>query len=446
MRGLRIASRFRLVGLWLLVLFASAALVPWSHPDPTDEVEWTAISILHWQQLTRGGPPAGLEFEDEAARAAGPWRSGAQRTLFGFPSANLPKLVWGAVLDAAGERAADAIVFDTFEHRDPARGARASRELERAVGIARLVTFAAFGLAGALLALFARELVPGPWGWGCAAIALVLWLATPAVRDAATFVRGDWFMVAGTFATLLAALRLRPAIAGERGARAALRAGAVLGLACGLTVAAKLNGVFVVPVVLAWAAAARRRAVPRSGRTFAAALALLAATSVLTFVLLHPYLWGNPVGAVEALFERWNWMREFLRRDWSLRAGLIAPRGFGEGLELFVLRLCGRDDPWRALTTLPLRPFLLPLALVGVLGIAWRAQAAALREGARLLALAMLVVGLGTAAWLPIDWPRYWLPALALACVLEARAVLELGARWGRARVQKRSAPQVPPS
>ncbi len=114
----RLAPLARLLGLWLAVLALAVPLVPWSHADATDEVEWTAIAILHWQQLTRGGPPAGLEFEDEAGRAAGAWRSGAQRTLFGYPSANLPKLLWGAVLDAAGERRADAIVFDVFEQRD----------------------------------------------------------------------------------------------------------------------------------------------------------------------------------------------------------------------------------------------------------------------------------------------------------------------------------------
>ena len=430
MRVPRLAAPARLLALWLAVLALAAPLVPWTHADPTDEVEWTAIAILHWQQLTRGGPPAGLEFEGQAERAAGVWRSGAQRTLFGFPSANLPKLVWGAALDLAGERRADAIVFDTFEHRDPARGARAARELERAVRVARGVTFAVFGLAGALLAWLACALLPGRAGRACGALALVLWLATPAVRESATFVRGDHFMVAGTLATLLGCLR-----AGER--RDA-RTAAWLGLLCGLTVSAKLNGVFVVPVVALW------WLVPRPRAALATA-ALLVAVACATFCALHPYLWDAPLTGLEAALGRWRWMRDFLREDWAVRARLVAPVGFAEGWSLFARRLCVLEDPWRALCTLPLRPLLLPAGLALAAAAAWRPGEAGARSGARLLVLAVVGVGLGTAAWLPIDWPRYWLPALALACLLEARLVVELVGRIARRRAtRKPGAAQVP--
>jgi hypothetical protein len=433
----RLAPAARFLGLWLAVLALAAPLVPWSHEDSTDEVEWTAIAILHWQQLTRGGPPAGLEFEDEAALAAGPWRSGAQRTLFGFPSANLPKLVWGAVLDAAGRRSADPIVFDAFEQRDRERGARAERELAPALRIARGVTFAVTGLAGALLVLLAREFAPGRRGWWCAALALALWLATPAVRESATFVRGDPFLLAATLATLLAALRRRAALRGERGGRALLAAGAGLGLACGLVVSAKLNGVFVVPLIAAWMAQAWLGGPRASPRAAGAALLAFALAACATFFVLHPALWDAPLQALGQALERWRWMRAFLREDWGPRARLIVPESFGAGWNLFVHRLCLREDPWRVLCALPLRPALLPLALGAAAWTGLRAAEGPARDAARLLALCMLVLGLGTAAWLPVDWSRYWLSALIPVTLLEARAVVALVERVARGRVRK---------
>lgn len=431
----RPATFARLLALWLLVLAVAAPLVPWSHADSTDEVEWTAIAILHWQQLAHGAPPGGLEFEDEARRAAGPWRSGAQRTLFGYPSANLPKLVWGAVLDLAGEREADAIVFDVFEQLDRERGARAERELARAVRIARGVTFAVSALAGALLMLLARELCPGRRGWACAWIALALWLATPAVRASATFVRGDAFLLAATLAALLAALRWRTALRGARGPRALFGASALLGLAAGLAVSAKLNGVLVVPVLAAWLGYAR----PAGARACTGAAAAFTAALTLSFLALHPYLWDAPLAALVDTLGRWRWMRDFLREDWALRARLVAPQDFGEGWNLFVQRLCVREDPWRSLCALPLRPLVLPLALLAASWTALRAEDERERAGARLLAFTAAVFALGTAAWLPIDWSRYWLSALVAATLLEARLAVALGERLA-SRLRRRAA------
>lgn len=419
----RMVSLARCVGLWLAVLAIAAPLVPWSHADDTDEVEWTAIAICHWQQVTRGGPPAGLEFEDERGREAGPWKSGVQRTLFGYPSSNLPKLVWGAALDLAGERSADGIVFDVFEQRDRARGARAAAELERAVGIARGVTFAVWGLAGALLLLFARAVAPVGQGWLCGALALALWLATPAVRQSATFVRGDPFLLATTLLALLAALRLRPALAGARGPRSLLLAGAGLGFLCGLVVASKLNGVFVPATLALWSTWEWWAGGRAHGRAAATAALLFALATGASYLVLHPHLWDGPLAGAADMLERWRWMRDFLRTDWAPRARLVAPEGLLEGWNLFVHRLCVREDPWRVLSGLPLRPLLLPLATCAALWSLLRGAEVARREDLRLLVLSALVFGLGTAAWLPIDWSRYWLSALVPACVLEARLV-----------------------
>jgi hypothetical protein len=444
MEGPRMVSIARCVGLWLAVLALAAPLVPWTHADDTDEVEWTAIAISHWQQVTRGGPPAGLEFEDERGREAGPWRSGVQRTLFGYPSSNLPKLVWGAALDLAGERTADGIVFDVFEQRDRVRGARAAAELERAEGIARGVTYAVWGLAGALLYLFARQLAPAGLGRACGALALVLWLATPAVRHSATFVRGDPFLLATTLLALLAALRARPALAGERGPRALWLSGAGLGCLCGLVVASKLNGVFVLPTLALWSTWVWWGSARAHPRAAAAAAGLFALGACATYLALHPHLWGDPLAGVADTLGRWRWMRDFLRTDWAPRARLVAPEGLVEGWNLFIQRLCVREDPWRVLLHLPLRPLFLPLALAASLWSRSRAVAAPQREALDLLVLTLVAFGLGTAAWLPIDWSRYWLSALVPVCVLEARL---LAAALGRARARwSRSDPASSPA
>ena len=90
-------------------LFALAYFAAWTTRDrrlegrlASDEPEWIAISILHWQQLVDGAPPAGAELDPASERSDNPWKQGVQRTTFGYMNPCLPKLVWGATLTAAG--------------------------------------------------------------------------------------------------------------------------------------------------------------------------------------------------------------------------------------------------------------------------------------------------------------------------------------------------------
>jgi hypothetical protein len=424
--------------VYLACLGIGAQVVDWRHDDPTDEVEWVAISILHWRQVTRGGPPAGAELERGAWRDAGPWRSGAQRTMFGYPSPNLPKLVLGAVLAAGDRRSADPIVFDVFEQFDPAAGAAAARDLEPAARIARRVVFAAFALCATLLALIACELLPGARGWCCAFLTLLLWFASPVTRASATFIRSDYFMLACVLGALLYALRARDVLAGARGTRGQQLAGAKLGLLCGLAVASKLNGVLLAPVVALWILASWWRA-PRAQRTPflrgpLPALALAGLTTCAVFYALHPRLWSEPIAGARDVLERWRDFREFLYVDWAPRADLAVAHDFGQGWNLFVRGLFAREDPWRALIGVPGRWLSLPVGLILLTYSALRRfPAGDLRatdpRDALTLALAAAITALGTALWLPIDWPRYWIPAAALAASIEGWALTTLLAR-----------------
>lgn len=446
-RSSRAARALRELAL-LGALFAAAWLVlgrvaTWQHVDRSDEAEWVAISILHWDQLVHGTAPAGAELDPPEWQKGGPWRRGVQRTMFGYPNPCLPKLVWGSLLHAKGFTTASPLVFDVFERADPAQGTQAQRELDPALPLARRVVLALACLSAVLIFLAAREALAGAWGWLCATLAYGLWFASPLVQGTATYVRTDFFMLPFALAALLLSLRARAAISGRRGPVRQALAGAALGLLCGLSVSSKLNGALACLCVTLWVPLAwwRARGEPSraSWRGPVAALALAGVSTCLVFLALNPRLWGDPLGGAADILARWERVMAFFQESWSQRTGVEIARTLPERVALFVDRTLTRDDPWRALTGVPAGALLMLAGLGGLAVRALRRQEGASSGSSSHASMVLLVFALvfagGTALWLPIDWERFWLPVAPLVVILEALALAWLArGAWTMAR------------
>jgi len=427
-----------------LILFASGWLIldfardrSRDHLLGSDEPEWIAISVLHWRQLL-GEPPAGDDLRPSLPGTS-PWARGVQATTFGYMNPCLPKLVWGASLRAAGHGEASPYVFQVFHRDAPGRGEAAQRALLPAAPLARRIVVLLAALTGVLVFFVARAVVPGAPGWWAAGSAWLLWSASPLVLATAGVIRTDYFMLAFAVGTLLFVLRARGALVGLRGLPAQLLAGAAVGLLGGLATSSKLNGALVLiafglAIPLSWWRAGERRG---SLGGLALGLVAAAAVSVGVFVALNPLLWSDPVEGVRMILARWEKLMNYFQDSWAPRTGVEVAHGLSERLGLFVRRTVGRDELLGSTTGLPVLGAL-PI-LGGVIALALQAGKAGPFRGAdddaRAAATIALVFGVvlvaGTAVWLPLDWPRLFLPAapavvLFEACLvgLAARAVL----------------------
>lgn len=437
-----------------LALGAAALLfaVAWWHlgrglerPDEDelfgDETCWVAISILHWGQVTRGDGPAGEGLDPPQWRGRGEWERGVQRTAFGYPSPCLPKLVWGAALELAGFQSASPLVFTAFVQQDVEAARDARKALQPALPIARKIVLALACACTILVAWTARAAVPGVWGWLAAALAAALWLASPIVRSTARDARTDYFMLAFALTALAVALKARRALAGERGAPAQCMWSIALGIVCGLCVASKLNGASLALCIglwiltLGWPGRAESLGRWLRGSWLALFLAGLAACAVFWF--LNPRLHAEPIAGAADILARWRELFAYFRDDWAPRSGTAAAHTPTQSAALFLARTAERDDPWRALTGLPGGAL---IACTGLAALAWRAlraKHAVERAPARILLVFALVTLAATAAWLPIDWPRYYLTAVPALAIAQA-AAQALALRWATLRLQAR--------
>lgn len=367
----------------------------------SDEPEWIAISILHWRQFALGEPPAGAEFDPPAERSDNPWKQGVQRTTFGYMNPCAPKLVWGAVFAAAGHRSASPYSFQIFARPAGAQKQReAWLELAPAEPLARRVVLVLCALTATLLVLCARALHPGWPGWLAGAASFALWFATPLVQSTSNYIRTDYFMLPFCLAGLWVTLRWpRPSLAW----------GVALGVACGLSVASKLNGGLLCVAAAVWCALAvlRERAQLRSA---ALALGVAAALSIALFIALNPLLWSGPIDGVRDILARWDSLMAFFQDEHAPRTGVAVARTLPERLALFASSL----PKWN----FALGAFSGVLALVGLGWLALRS----VRGDAQaqvLLAFALLFVA-GTILWLPLDWERFYLTATPALVLLQA--------------------------
>jgi len=376
----------------------------------SDEPEWIAISILHWQQLVAGSPPAGAELDPPAERSANPWKQGVQRTTFGYMNPCLPKLAWGATLAAAGFRKASPRAFQVFHRDDPQAGQEAQSALLPAEPLARRVVLALAALSAVLLFFCARELVPGRAGLVAGALAFACWFATPLVQATSNYLRTDHFMLPFCLAGLLVALR-RP--------RASLATGALLGLCCGLAVSSKFNGGLLCAATAAWMALATRRA-PAEWRRAAIALALAAGLTLVCFYALNPRLWGEPLAGVQDMLARWDKLLAYFQDELAPRTGVAVARTLPERLALFARTLAGGG--------FVLGYVGVALASGGLALLTWRAAKGCSHAQAT-LAFAVIFLA-GTIAWLPLDWERFYLTGTPALVLLQVAPLAYAAERW----------------
>lgn len=403
--------------LLALALFALACVLAFATRERrhegrlgSDEPEWIAISILHWQQLVDGTPPAGAELDLAEERSDNPWKQGVQRTTFGYMNPCLPKLLWGAALVSAGHSEASPRAFQIFHRDAPDAGKVAQSALLPAEPLARRVVLALSALSAVLLFFCARELVPGRAGWLAGLTALAAWFATPLVHSTSNYLRTDHFMLPFCLAGLLVALR-HP--------RATLAWGAALGLVCGLAVSSKFNGGLLCAATAAWAALAVRRD-PSQWKRATLALALAAGLTIACFYALNPRLWGEPLAGVQDMLARWDKLLAYFQDELAPRTGVAVARTLPERLALFARTLAGGGFVLGYVGA--------TLAASGLALLAWRA-AKGCSHAQSTLAFAVIFVA-GTIAWLPLDWERFYLTATPALVLLQVAPLAYAAERW----------------
>ncbi len=434
-------GRARDTALYVVVPFVLAACVLWAARPAgrgerleIDEAEWLTMSIHDALQITEGVSPfAGLAPSPYHRHEGDPWEVGIHQSTFGFMNPMLPKLVFGSVCLALGHRDYDPAVYPRFAKELPS--GRAERALEAARAAAppvRALVLALAALCAALLFRIARAV----GGTAAGVATLISFLASPNVVDHATRIRTDFFPIAFGLAALCAAVARARADACGTSRGGSFRTAVLFGVLAGLAVGSKLNGALVAIQVgvfapLLWAA--RRRA---SGVSFVRDVLqgwiVASALCAGLFVLCMPHLWTQPLEGLATLWTSWQ-------GDLAHQAELFGERlgrgdTLGARLALALRGLAGRYEPLHALTGLALG------APLQVAGLAWLARRAREAASAALVVAYVIVVGLGTALWLPFGRDNFFLAFAPVVALLEGLAVGALAALlWSRFRGRERA-------
>lgn len=257
---------------------------------------------------------------------------------------------------------------------------------------------------------------------GLAAAALFHW--NPVVETYGARALADLPMVA--FALLaLWYLACRVAAGWTAALRAVIPRAAMLGFLIGVASAIKQNGAVMACVAVAtfgvWAAASHGRELTRA--LLVSAVVLVVSYGV--YVAVNPILYSAPVTLSLAQVKAWNLKfvghatarPESALRDLPARVLAVAWVMAGN-------RFATLPFPW--LTGV--------LAGIGVVALGVRARAAGPWSGPCVLLLWSVVTVGVIAAWIPLDWDRYYLPVIAVASVLAGAALAPLGSQASRAQ------------
>ncbi len=407
----------------LAAAWVATARLELPQADRSDEPEWTAISVATTRQLAGGPIPGARRDATEGQLDPDPWRQGVQGTTFGWANPILHKLVWGVACEPVAPEGLRPNLFYRYHRGDLAKAGAAVQPWVPAIERAREVVAGASALCALLLFLVARRLA----GWPAGVAALLLWLLHPLVRAWSHQARPDLGMLALVLASLWAALRLADALRGARGPRGLLLAALALGLVAGLAAGTKLNGglagVFAVLAVLTGSSPDPERSPSPALRVGGAALS--GGVFLVTLLVLLPWVVTAPIERLPELVGFWSDHMAF-QQDRLEQLGGVVTRTPAARLDLMATRLAGRDEPLRAILGLPLGWLVAAGGGLRLLHRVARGAGAASRVRARLAALWLAVVLVGSTLWLPLDWDRYFLAPVAALVLLEAVLAGEL--------------------
>ena len=428
--GLVVASLAALALAWLLLALHNKEVDPGTFQ--VDEAEYLTLGV-HSVRQVRGLSDPSVGGQIFVATEAAPWRTGIHESTFGFQSPGLPKLLFGIVGSAAGVGEVDPKLFPRFNSPNLSRSAAKSERLAAAeavrpaLGPGRAVTrllaaaIAAllFGLAAGLSRVWTSTL--GSYATG--ALAAGLWLSAPIVWEASAHVRPGLLPVAFWCAGLAAALGIRrPGI---------LPVSLALGLACGLATAGKLNGILLAPLVPAMLYWNRRALAFEPGpalRQAAVGTLVAAVVCIGAFLALAPGLWHDTASGMVQIVRMWNGDLAFQARQANLAVEVST--GAADSLAMGIRGLVAESGPLAAFAPY-LGAVLLPLGLVALVrGSRARADRPAQTHRDRMV-LAWALVLLVASAWLmPMDRPRYILPMVAPAALVQALVIARLCTCW----------------
>jgi hypothetical protein len=421
-----LATLAAFVAAWLLLG------LPLDKPDSgifqVDEAEYLTLAV-HSVRQARGLTDASVGGQIEVRDGAAPWRAGIHESTFGFQSPGLPKLLFGLAGSAAGAGEVNPKVFPRFADpslsKGPAKLERkaAAQAVLPALGAGRAVTrLLAAAIAALLFALAAG--ISRAWtrplgSYATGALAAALWLSAPIAWEASAHVRPGLMPVAFWCAGLAAALGIRrPGI---------LPISLALGLACGLATAGKLNGILfapLVPALLYW----NRRAIgidPGPALRQAAIGTLIsAAVCIAAFLALAPGLWHDTISGMGSVLNMWNGDLAFQAQQTNLSVEVST--GAADSLAMGFRGLFTTAGPLAGLVPY-LGAVLLPLGLLALArGSRARPDAPAQTHRDRAVLAWALVLLLASAWLMPLDRPRYILPMVAPAALVEALVLARL--------------------
>ena len=415
-RPLRRLLRFLLL---CTILAAGHLAVMWNVTQARRSIDWDEFGWLAASDSTFR-----LMFLDRTGGAER-WHQGFQVTTYGAMNPSLVKVVMGFTLYCWGYDLEPPPFFPRlgpghprYDQLRPAqRRLMAEQHIPYVMKLRWLVLFISTACAVALF--FVGRAISGPVLGGGAYITFVF---TPLVKDLSFAVYSDNLLLLMTLLSVLATVRLIRWWATLDTRQSVWRIVASLLLIAvlfGATVSTKYNGALVVfacalAVVVVWMAGGLQHR-----RAWQTAMALLGTGVVAfgVFVLLNPQLHEDVFGRIAWSVRQWS---ELIDRQQSQ---------FQD--EFAITTLGGRIAAiWRqaVLGTGPLSSFLpMGAVILGGLGLVVIAARwiGALRHrddiaGPSVLIVWALVVVLATTVWLPLNWPRYYLPLVPVFCLLQA--------------------------
>lgn len=353
------------------------------------------------------------------------WRQGFQKTTYGAMNPNFAKLVMGFALYCWGYDLAPPAFFPRlgpghprYDRLTPAQRTKMAKAHVPYVIRMRWLMLCVSAACAVALYFVGRAISGQVLGVG----AYVAFVCTPLVKELSFVIYSDNLLLLMTLLSVLATVGFARWWGKPRSAGSVWRAiGGLLliGVLCGTTVATKFNGAVVciacaLSVALLWVAGRFRH---HSVWKTPVALVGVAILALAVFVWLNPQLHEDIPGRIAWSVERWDEL--ITRQQAQFRGSFAITTLRGQVDAVYEQALLGSGPlahVWPVGAAI--------LTGVGLIGACWR-WIAGVRAGGELVGPSFLIVWsvvtvVTTTLWLPLDWPRYYLPLVPVFCLLQA--------------------------